>query len=306
MALEVGIVGLPGAGKTTLFTALTRTGGAGFGKENVGMASIADDRLDKLAKLVGARKITPATIRVVDVPGTGPQLLGGLRQVDAILAVTDGHSPGASPSDDLETLELELLVADRDHVERRLERVEKQAKSGDAGLLKEVEQLRALLAHLEAGNSLRDYEGELPPELEPLTTKPLITVENGPGGIDLKLEAELAEMSDDDAGEFRDAPSALDEVVRRLRDALDLITFFTAGDKETRAWTLRRGQTALEAAASIHSDIARGFIRCETISTDDLLEAGSHAEAAKRGTQRLEGKTYEVQDGDVLNIRFNI
>ena len=228
------------------------------------------------------------------------------RQVDAILAVADGHSPDATPADDFETLELELLVADRDHVERRLERVEKQAKSGDASLRKEVDQLHALLAYLEAGNNLRDYEGELPPELEPLTTKPLIAVENGPGGIDLKLEAELAEMTDEEAAEFRDGPSALDEVVRRLRDALDLITFFTAGDKETRAWTLRRGQTALEAAASIHSDIARGFIRCETISTDDLLEAGSHAEAAKRGTQRLEGKTYEVQDGDVLNIRFNI
>ncbi len=306
MALEVGIVGLPGAGKTTLFTALTRTGGAGFGKENVGMASIADDRLDKLAQLVGARKITPATIRVVDVPGTGPQLLGGLRQVDAILAVADGHSPGTGPSDDLETLELELLVADRDHVERRLERVEKQAKSGDVGLRKEVEQLQDLLAYLEAGSSLRDFEGELPPELEPLTTKPLIAVVNGPDGIDLKLEAELAEMSEEEAAEFRDGPSALDEVVRRLRDALDLITFFTAGEKETRAWTLRRGQTALEAAESIHSDIARGFIRSETISTDDLLAAGSHAEAAKRGTQRLEGKTYQVQDGDVLNIRFNI
>ncbi len=113
-------------------------------------------------------------------------------------------------------------------------------------------------------------------------------------------------MSEEEAAEYREGPSALDEVVRRLRDALDLITFFTAGEKETRAWTLRRGQTALEAAASIHSDIARGFIRCETISTDDLLAAGSHAEAAKRGTQRLEGKTYEVQDGDVLNIRFNV
>jgi ribosome-binding ATPase YchF (GTP1/OBG family) len=308
MALEVGIVGLPGSGKTTLFTALTRTGGGGFGKENVGMASIADDRLEALAELVGARKITPATIRVVDVPGTGPALLGGLRQVDAILAVADGFSPNADPARDLETLDLELLVADRDHVERRLERVEKQAKSGDAGLRKEVEQLQALLAHLEAGNTLRDYAGELPEELEPLTTKPLLALENGPNGIDLKLEAELAEMSDADANEFREegSASALDEVIRRLRDALDLITFFTAGEKETRAWTLRRGQTALEAAASIHSDIARGFIRCETISTQDLLDAGSHAEAAKRGTQRLEGKTYVVQDGDVLNIRFNV
>jgi ribosome-binding ATPase YchF (GTP1/OBG family) len=308
MALEVGIVGLPGSGKTTLFTALTRTGGGGFGKENVGMASIADERLEALAALVGARKITPATIRVVDVPGTGPALLGGLRQVDAILAVADGFSPGADPARDLETLDLELLVADRDHVERRLERVEKQAKSGDASLRKEVEQLQALLAHLEAGNTLRDYAGELPEELEPLTTKPLLAVENGPNGIDLQLEAELAEMSDAEAAEFREegSASALDEVIRRLRDALDLITFFTAGEKETRAWTLRRGQTAIEAAASIHSDIARGFIRCETISTQDLLDAGSHAEASKRGTQRLEGKTYVVQDGDVLNIRFNV
>jgi len=308
MALEVGIVGLPGSGKTTLFTSLTRTGGAGFGKENVGMASIADDRLEALAALVGARKITPATIRVVDVPGTGPALLGGLRQVDAILAVADGFSPGSDPARDLETLELELLVADRDHVERRLERVEKQAKSGDAALRKEAEQLQALLAQLEAGDTLRDHVGELPAELEPLTTKPLLAVENGPTGIDLQLEAELAEMSDADAAEFREegSASALDEVVRRLRDALDLITFFTAGEKETRAWTLRRGQTALEAAASVHSDIARGFIRCETISTQDLLDAGSHAEASKRGTQRLEGKTYEVQDGDVLNIRFNV
>jgi ribosome-binding ATPase len=306
VALEVGIVGLPGAGKTTLFTALTKAGGAGFGKENVGIAQVADERLEKLAALVGARKLTPATIRVVDVPGTGPALLGGLRQVDAILAVADGFSPGAAPARDLETLELELLVADRDHVERRLERVEKQAKSGEPALRKEVEQLRGLLAHLEAGNTLRDYPGELPPELEPLTTKPLIAVVNGPDGIDLKLEAELAEMSDEDAAEFRDGPSALEEVVRRLRDALDLITFFTAGEKETRAWMLRRGQTALEAAASVHSDIARGFIRCETISADDLLEAGSHAEAARRGTQRLEGKTYVVQDGDVLNIRFNV
>ncbi|HSO02128.1 MAG TPA: GTPase, partial [Gaiellaceae bacterium] len=227
MALEVGIVGLPGAGKTTLFTALTKAGGAGFGKENVGMASIADDRLEQLATLVGARKITPATIRVVDVPGTGPALLGGLRQVDAILAVTDGFSVGADSAGDLETLELELLVADRDHVERRLERVEKQAKSGDASLRKEAEALQELLAHLDAGHTLRDFPGGLPAELEPLTTKPLLAVENGPGGIDLQLEAELAELSDEEAAEYREGPSALDEVVRRLRDALDLITFFT-------------------------------------------------------------------------------
>jgi len=311
VALEVGIVGLPGSGKTTLFTALTRvgvarSGGAGFGKENVGMATIADERLEQLARLVGARKITPATIRVVDVPGTGPALLGGLRQVDAVLAVADGFTPGGDAASDLETLELELVVADRDHVERRLERVEKQAKSGDVALRKEVDVLTALLAHLDGGNTLRDFPRELPGELEPLTTKPLIAIVNGSAGIDLQLEAELAELPEKEAAAYREGPSALDEVVRRLSDALGLITFFTAGEKETRAWTLRRGESALDAAATIHSDIARGFIRAETITCGDLLEAGSHAEAARRGTQRLEGKTYEIRDGDVLNIRFNV
>ena len=216
-------------------------------------------------------------------------------------------SPGADPGRDLENLKLELLVADRDHVERRLERVEKQAKSGDPKLRAEVEQLRSVLAHADAGAPLSDYPTDLPGELEPLTTKPLIAVENGPDGIDLALEAELAELSDEEAVAFRDGgSSALEEVVRRLRDALDLVTFFTAGEKETRAWPLRNGQTALDAAGTIHSDIARGFIRCEVIGWADLVAAGSHAEAARRGQQRLEGKTYVVQDGDVLNIRFNV
>ena len=307
MALEVGIVGLPGAGKTTLFTALTKAGGGEYGKTNVGMAHIADERLDALAKVVSAKKVTPAAIRVQDVPGTGPALLGALRQVDALLVVLDGFSPSADPERDLENLKLELLVADRDHVERRLERVEKQAKSGDPKLRAEVEQLRGVLAHADAGAPLSDYPGELPGELEPLTTKPLIAVENGPRGIDLALEAELAELSDEEAVAFRDGgSSALEQVVRRLRDALDLVTFFTAGEKETRAWPLRNGQTALDAAGTIHSDIARGFIRCEVIGWEDLVAAGSHAEAARRGQQRLEGKTYVVRDGDVLNIRFNV
>ena len=307
MGLEVGIVGLPGAGKTTLFTALTKAGGGEYGKTNVGMAQVADERLDALAQVVAAKKVTPAAIRVQDVPGTGPALLGALRQVDALLVVLDGFSAGADPAGDLENLKLELLVADRDHVERRLERVEKQAKSGDPKLRAEAEELRKVLAYADGGAPLSDYPGELPGELEPLTTKPLIALENGPGGIDLALEAELAELSDEEAAAFRDGgSSALEEVVRRLRDALDLVTFFTAGEKETRAWPLRNGETALDAAGTIHSDIARGFIRCEVIDWHDLVEAGSHAEAARRGRQRLEGKAYVVHDGDVLNIRFNV
>jgi len=307
VALEVGIVGLPGAGKTTLFTALTKAAGGEYGKTNVGMAPIADARLDALAEVVNAKKVTPAAIRIQDVPGTGPALLGNLRQVEALLVVVDGFSPGADPAGDLESLRLELLVADRDHVERRLERVEKQAKSGDPKLRAEVEALRRLLAHVDAGLPISQYPSELPPELEPLTTKPLVVVENGPGGIDLALEAELAALDDADAAAFRDGgAAALDEVVRRLRDALALVTFFTAGEKETRAWTLRDGQTALDAAAAIHSDIARGFIRCEVVDWRDLVDAGSHAEASRRGLQRLEGKTYLVRDGDVLNIRFHV
>jgi ribosome-binding ATPase YchF (GTP1/OBG family) len=303
MALEVGIVGLPSSGKSMLFEALT----GAKAQNEVGMAAIPDPRLQQLADVVNARKVTPAAIRVSEVRGTGPALLGNLRQVDALLVVLDGFSGTQVPADDLETLKLELLVADRDHVERRLERIAKQAKSGDAKLRKEVEQLEKLLAHLDSGKTMADWADELPPELEPLTTKPLIAIENGPSGIDLKLEAELADLPEEEAAEFRGSgESALGEVVRRLADTLALITFFTAGEKDTRAWTLRKGQTAIEAADAIHSDIARGFIRCEVIRWDDLVALGSHSEVSRAGKQRLEGKTYVVEDGDVLNIRFNV
>jgi ribosome-binding ATPase YchF (GTP1/OBG family) len=306
VALAVGIVGLPNSGKTTLFRALTGSGPAVTGKENVGMAAIADERLPQVAEVERAKKVTPAALRVVDVPGTGAQLLGNLRQVDALLAVLDAWSGTRTPGDDLITLQLELLVADRDHVERRLERVRKQAKSGEAQLRREVEQLEGVLAHLESERPLSTWPGELPEGLEPLTAKPLLEVQNGPGGIDAKLEAELAELPEEEAAEYRDGPSALGEVTRRLFEAVDLISFFTAAEKETRAWPLRRGETALDAAETIHSDIARGFIRCEVIRWDHLVEAGARAEVVRRGQQRLEGKDYVVEDGDVLNIRFNV
>ena len=311
MALRVGIVGLPNSGKTTLFNALTHAGAQVTAysevaqKPNLGMAVIADDRLERLAEVVGSKKITPAAIRIVDVPGRA-EIPGELRQADALLAVLDGFSDGADPAADLETLRLELIVADREHVDRRLERVRKEAKSGDRAKRQEVELTERLLAHLDDGRPLSEWTGELPSELEPLTTKVLIPVENGPEGIDCALEMELAELSPEEAAEFRSGASALDDVVVRLKEALGLITFFTVGDTEARSWTLASGRTALEAAESIHSDIARGFIRCEVIRWDDLLECRSHAEAARRGLQRLEGKTYPVQDGDVLNIRFNV
>ncbi|HEX9416284.1 MAG TPA: DUF933 domain-containing protein [Gaiellaceae bacterium] len=303
--MEVGIVGLPGSGKTTLFTALTGGGAhAGGGRPNVGMAPIEDPRLEQVASVIGSPKATQAAVRVLDAAGTSAAQLGTLRRADALLAVLDGFSAGADTASDLTSLELELVVADRDHVERRLERVRKEAKSGEAALKEEVGRLEAALELLEEGRPLRDLPGELPAELEPLTTKPLVVVENGPGGIDAKLEAELAELAPEDAQEFREGPSALNEVVRRLFEALDLIVFFTANENEARAWTLRRGQTALEAAASVHTDMAHGFVRCEVIRWNELVECGSRAEAARRGVQRLEGKAYVVEDGDVLNIRF--
>ena len=218
-----------------------------------------------------------------------PQLLGNLRRVDALLAVVDGFSAAADPDGDLERLELELLVADRDHVERRLERVSKQAKSGDPKLRDEAAALERLLAHVDAGQSVREWEEPLPPELAPLTTKPVVAVVNGPAGIDLKLEAELSELPEEEAAAYRDGESALDEIVRRLFEVLGLVTFFTAGDKEARGWTLRRGQTALEAAGTIHSDIARGFIRCEVVRWErsrrlgELRRGGSPGPAAARG-----------------------
>ena len=294
--LEVGIVGLPGSGRSTLFAALT--GGHG----SVGTAGIPDERLAPVAAAVGSAKTTPAALRVEDVAGTGPALLGNLRQVDALLAVVDGFSGTRDPAADRASLELELLVADRDNVEKRLERVRSQAKSGDPKLREEVAALERVLAHLEAKRPLSEWPEELPAELEPLTTKPLVWIENAPGGIDLKLEAELAELPEAEAAEFREGPSALEAVVREVFEAAELLTFFTANEKEARAWTLRSGATALEAAGSVHTDLAQGFVRCEVIRWSDLVESGSRAEASRRGLHRVEGKTYVVEDGDVLNV----
>ena len=306
MSVEVGIVGLPGSGKTTLFTALTgvKPDSTAYGKPHVGMAPIPDDRVERVAEVVGSRKATHAALRIVDVPGSEAASLGGVRSCDALVAVLNTFGSGSDPVTELSRLELELVVADRDHVAGRLERVAKQAKSGEAALKQEVAALEQALAHVDAGRPLRELEGELPPGLEPLTTKPLIAVENGPGGVDAKLEAELAELDPEEAAAFRDAPTALEQIIPRVFETLDLVVFFTANENDAHAWTLRRGSTALDAAATVHTDMARGFVRCEVLRWDELVACGSQAEAAKRGLVRLEGKGYVVQDGDVLQIRF--
>jgi ribosome-binding ATPase YchF (GTP1/OBG family) len=306
MSVEVGIVGLPSSGKTTLFTALTGVAPdpTAYGKPQVGMAPIPDARLEQVAGVTGSGKVTHAALRIVDVPGSEAATLGGVRGCDALIAVLNTFASGSDPATELSRIELELVVADRDHVARRLERVEKQAKSGEAALRQEVAGLEEALAHVEAGRPLRELTGELRAGLEPLTTKPLIAVENGPGGIDAKLEAELAELGAEEAAAFRDGPSALERIIPRVFETLDLVVFFTANENDAHAWTLRRGRTALDAAATVHTDMARGFVRCEVLSWKELVECGSQAEAAKRGLVRLEGRGYVVRDGDVLQIRF--
>jgi ribosome-binding ATPase YchF (GTP1/OBG family) len=306
--LDVGLVGLAGSGKSTLFKALTGIDASAgeYGKPHVGMASIPDERLDKVARIVGSAEAMPAALRLTDPPGLSHAVLGELRRAGALLAVTRSFGPDIDRARDEETLRLELVVADRDHVERRLERVRTQAKSGDPSLRQEVEELERVVAHLEQGRSLSEYPGTLPPELEPLTTKPLVWVVNGGDGIDLALEAELADLPEEEAAAFREGPSALETAIAALFEQAGLITFFTGNEKETRAWTLRSGSTAVDAAGSVHTDMARGFIRCEVIGYADLVDAGSRAEAARRGVQRLEGKTYVVADGDLLNVRFNV
>jgi GTP-binding protein YchF len=272
--------------------------------------------------------------------GLGNELLAHMRTTDALLLVVrcfrDEQVPHAEgrvdPVDDAETVELELVFADQAVVERRLQRVAKTAKSGDKTAVAEREQLERLTAALEEGRPARALGEQLPDALDLLTAKPALYVANvdesgnaedverlrafgAERGIqtialNAKLEAEIAELDSADRqaflGELGIEQAALDLVSLAAYAALDLIPFFTSGEKETRAWTIRRGQNAQEAAGKIHTDLARGFIRAEVIEWDKLVEAGGEVEAKRRGWLRVEGRDYVVKDGDVLNVRFNV
>jgi GTP-binding protein YchF len=362
VALSVGIVGLPNAGKSTLFNALTRAGAVVGNypfttiEPNTGVVPVPDPRLDRLAAIFHPPRVIPATVTFTDIAGLvrgasrgeglGNQFLGHIRECDAICLVARAfedadvsHVEGAvDPCRDLEVVDLELQLADLEAVTRRLERMEKTARLQRDKATEAIEALRRAHAHLDSGQPLRtlglsvDERSHLR-ELFPLTLHPLIVVVNVAeadaatpppadvaelarrhGGdalvISARIEAEIAELPPEDRPAFLEsiglAEPGLDRLAREAYGLLELITFFTAGEKEVRAWTLRAGGSAVEAAGVIHTDFAKGFIRAEVIDAEELIAGGSYAAVREAGRQRLEGRDYLVRDGDVVHFRFNV
>ncbi|SRR6266540_1863827 len=324
---DIGLTGLPYSGKSTLFTALTRVGAAG-GRSSQAVVPVPDPRLAVLAELERSRKVVHAQVRFVDVPGGLSALgLATLREADALALVLRGFGPDASPAGELDRLRAELLLADMAVVESALENARRRSKGGRAAV-PEVPVLERAAAALseerplsEAGFAEDDLQHLR--ALSPLTLKPWIPVANleegaespdglpdGTVGVWASIEAETAGMPEEEArallAEFGVEEPGLDRVIAACYRALDLITFLTTGEDETRAWEVRRGATAQEAAGVIHTDLARGFIRAEVVSYDDLVATGSWNEAKARGLLRVEGKDYVVREGDILHVRFNV
>jgi ribosome-binding ATPase YchF (GTP1/OBG family) len=322
---DIGIVGLPYSGKSTLFTALTRTGSIG-GRSNQAVVDVPDDRLGVLARMERSKKIVPAKVRFVDVPGgLTAQGIAEFRATDALCLVVRAFGEDADPVSELASLEAELILADLTSIESGLDKARKRARS-QPEVKPEAEVLERAHFLLESEQPLRDG-GFVPDEAKllrgygPLTMKPWIVVANADEGgglpsglpesaiaISAALEAEVAGMDEAEANEllagFGVKEPGIDRVIAESYRALDLITFLTTGEDESRAWPVRRGAKAPEAAGAIHSDLERGFIRAEAVSYDELVEAGSWDAAKQKGRLRVEGKDYVVQEGDVLHIRF--
>jgi ribosome-binding ATPase len=325
---DVGLVGLPYSGKSTLFTALTRTGGVG-GRSNQAVVPVPDPRLQVLAELERSAKVVPAQVRFVDVPGGATaQGLAALRETDALAIVLRAFGSDPNPTKDLAEVEADLLVTDLAALEGGLERAEKKARGPDAAAKQEVGILRAAVEALNAETPLRDAglsleDAKILRGYAPLTLKPRIPVANleegsaVPDGLPAEtvgvyasIEAEVAEMDPDEGAallaEFGVTKPGLPAVIEASYGVLDLITFLTTGEDETRAWEVRRGALAPEAAGAIHTDLERGFIRAEVVAYDDLVAAGSWDAAKAAGKLRVEGKDYPVREGDVLHVRFAV